>query len=55
MPASPYNFATCPDRRASASMKWERYRDRDVLPFSEVPIQLYIRPRRKVEKGDRAE
>ncbi len=28
-----YNFDSAPDRRGTASLKWERYRDRDILPF----------------------
>ena len=29
----PYDFASCPDRRATGSLKWERYAGRDVLPM----------------------
>lgn len=28
-----YDFETLPDRRNTGSMKWERYKDRDILPF----------------------
>jgi cystathionine beta-lyase len=28
-----YDFATCPDRRGTGSLKWERYPGRDVLPM----------------------
>ncbi len=28
-----YDFTTCPDRRGTGSLKWERYRGRDVLPM----------------------
>jgi len=29
----PYDFANCPDRHATGSLKWERYAGRDVLPM----------------------
>ena len=28
-----YDFTTCPDRRGTGSLKWERYPGRDVLPM----------------------
>ena len=28
-----YDFTSCPDRRDSASLKWEKYRGQDILPF----------------------
>ena len=28
-----YDFTKCPDRRGTGSLKWERYRGRDVLPM----------------------
>jgi cystathionine beta-lyase len=28
-----YDFTTCPDRRGTGSLKWERYAGRDVLPM----------------------
>jgi cysteine-S-conjugate beta-lyase len=28
-----YDFTTCPDRRSTGSLKWERYAGRDVLPM----------------------
>ena len=28
-----YDFDTLVDRRGTASMKWDRYKDRDVLPL----------------------
>jgi cysteine-S-conjugate beta-lyase len=28
-----YDFTTLPDRRSTGSLKWDRFQDRDVLPF----------------------
>ncbi len=28
-----YNFDTCPDRKGYGSLKWDKYKDRDVLPL----------------------
>lgn len=28
-----YDFTTCPDRRGTGSLKWERYAGRDILPM----------------------
>ena len=28
-----YDFTTCPDRRGTGSLKWERYPGRDIVPM----------------------
>lgn len=28
-----YNFDTCPDRNGFGSLKWDKYKNRDILPF----------------------
>jgi len=28
-----YNFDTCPDRKGYGSLKWDKYKNRDILPF----------------------
>lgn len=33
MPNKPYNFDTCPDRNGYGSLKWDKYKNHDILPF----------------------
>ena len=33
MPDTRYNFDTCPDRKGYGSLKWDKYKNRDVLPL----------------------
>ena len=33
MSASVYNFDTCPDRNGFGSLKWDKYKGRDILPL----------------------
>ena len=33
MPNTPYNFDTCPDRNGYGSLKWDKYKNRDILPL----------------------
>ena len=33
MSAQDYNFDTCPDRTGHGSLKWDKYKGRDILPL----------------------
>ena len=33
MTDTPYNFDTCPDRNGYGSLKWDKYKGRDILPL----------------------
>ena len=33
MPDTHYNFDTCPDRNGYGSLKWDKYKNREILPF----------------------
>lgn len=42
--AEAYDFDTVPSREGTASMKWERYRGRDVLPFWVADMDFPVAP-----------
>jgi len=48
-----YDFNRCPDRRGSASLKWEKYRDRDILPFWVADMDFRTAPEIIAELQDR--
>jgi cystathionine beta-lyase len=52
-----YDFDHAPDRRGTASLKWERYRDRDILPLWVADMDFVSAPeiidalRQRLEHG----
>lgn len=50
-----YNFHTCPDRRGTGSLKWERHAGRDILPMWVADMDFLSAPEIIGALGQRAE
>lgn len=49
-----YDFHTCPDRRGTGSLKWERYTGRDILPMWVADMDFSSAPEIITALGQRA-
>ena len=44
MKSTGYNFDTCPDRNGYGSLKWDKYKDRDILPLWVADMDFITAP-----------
>ena len=44
MKSTVYNFDTCPSRDGYGSLKWDKYKDRDILPFWVADMDFITAP-----------
>jgi cystathionine beta-lyase len=49
-----YDFATCPDRRGTGSLKWERYPGRDIVPMWVADMDFLSAPEIVAALAERA-
>ena len=40
----PYNFDTCPERTGYGSLKWDKYKGRDILPLWVADMDFVTAP-----------
>ena len=50
-----YDFTHAPDRRGTGSMKWEKYRDRDILPMWVADMDFLSPPEIRIALAQRVE